>query len=78
MNVDIHGVPVYYRIPILGGIPITSTLLVTWGVMLILTGLCIWLTHDLKVTNISKRQAAAEKIVSIAENFVISTMGKQW
>ena len=78
MNVDIHGAPIYFTIPIFGGIPITASLVVSWGVMLVLTGLCIWLTHDLKVKNISKRQAVAEKIVMTAENFVRSNMGAQW
>lgn len=78
MNVDIHGAPIYFEIPVLGGIPITSSLLVTWAVMLILTLLCIWLTHDLKVRNISKRQAVAEYIVGMAENLVRNNMGEQW
>ena len=78
MNVDIHGAPVYFTIPIFGGIPITASMTVTWGVMLVINLLCIWLTHDLKVKNISKRQAVAEKIVMIAENFVRSNMGEQW
>lgn len=78
MEVNIHGAPVYFTIPILGGIPVTASMTVTWGVMLILTLLCVWLTHDLKVKNISKRQAIAEKIVMTAENFVRSNMGEQW
>ena len=47
-------------------------------VMLVLTLVCIWLTHDLKVRNISKRQAVAEKIVITAENFVRNNMGEAW
>lgn len=78
MNVDIHGAPIYFTIPIFGGIPITASLVVSWGVMLVLTGLCIWLTHDLKVKNISKRQAIAEKIVLAVENLVRNNMGEQW
>ena len=78
MNVNIQGAPIYFEIPILGGIPITATLVVSWGVMLVLTLVCIWLTHDLKVRNISKRQAVAEKIVITAENFVRSNMGEAW
>ncbi len=78
MNVDIHGAPVYFEIPVLGGIPITSTILVTWGVMIVLTSLCAWLTSDMKVTNISKKQAAAEFLVQTAENFVRSNMGESW
>ena len=78
MNVNIQGAPIYFIIPIFGGIPITASLVVTWGVMLVLTLVCIWLTHDLKVKNISKRQAAAEFIVKTAENFVRNNMGEKW
>lgn len=78
MEVDIHGAPIYFTIPILGGIPITASIVVSWCVMLVLTLVCIWLTHDLKVKNISKRQAIAEKIVLTAQNFVRSNMGEQW
>lgn len=78
MNIDIHGSPVRFTLNILGGIPISDTLIVTWCVMLVLTGLCIWLTRDLKVNNISKRQAVAEFLVETAENFVRSNMGEAW
>ncbi len=78
MEVDIHGAPIYFTIPVLGGIPITASIVVSWCVMLVLTLVCIWLTHDLKVKNISKRQAIAEKIVLTAQNFVRSNMGEQW
>lgn len=71
-----NGATIYFEIPIFGGIPITSTMVITWGVMLILTLLCIWLTHNMKVKNISKKQAVAEYIVKFAENFVIGNMGE--
>lgn len=75
MNIDIHGTPVYCVLDILGGIPITESLVVTWVIMAILTGLSIWLTRGLKVWNISKKQAVAEKIVLTAEKFVMTNMG---
>lgn len=78
MKVDIHGAPIYFEIPILGGIPITGTLVVTWGVMLVLTLLCIWLTHDLKVKDISKRQAVAEMLVEAVTNLVRNNMGERF
>ena len=78
MNVNIQGPPIVFTIPVLGGIPITSTLLITWAIMLVLTGLCIFLTRNLKVTNISKRQAIAEFLVKTAENFVHGNMGPKW
>ena len=32
-----NGPKIYFTAPILGGIPITATLVVSWGVMLVLT-----------------------------------------
>ena len=78
MKVDITGAPIYFEIPILGGIPITGTLVVTWGVMLVLTGLCIWMTHDMKVRDISKKQAAAEKIYEMVYGLLRDNMGERW
>ena len=36
MNVNIQGAPIYFEIPILGGIPITQTAASSFVVMLIL------------------------------------------
>ena len=35
MNIEITGSPIFTTLPILGGIPITATLVVTWGIMLL-------------------------------------------
>ena len=78
MDVQIHGAPVIYTIPVLGGIPISSTLVITWVIMLLLTGLSIFLTRGLTIRNVSKRQAVAEYLVSTAENFVSGNMGERW
>ncbi len=78
MEVDIHGAPIYFEIPIFGGIPITGTLVVTWGVMIVLTALCAWMTHGMKVRDISKKQAVAEKIYEMLNNLVRNNMGEKW
>ncbi|MDY4693540.1 MAG: FoF1 ATP synthase subunit a [Blautia sp.] len=82
MNLDLSGAKIYYTFPIdvpfLGPFRITETLVVSWLVMLVITGLCIWLTHDLKEENISKRQAVAELIVEKANSFVIGNMGDRF
>ncbi len=65
-------------IPILGSFKITETILVSWVVMLIITLLCIWLTHDLRVDKISKRQALAEMLVETADKFVTGNMGNKF
>ena len=61
-----------------GKIQISETLVVSWIVMALITGLCIWLTRDLKIRNISKRQAVAEMIVETANKFVIGNMGEKF
>ena len=67
MDIEITGGRIFYtfpfEIPILGKFQITETLVVSWLVMLLITGLCIWLTHDLKVEKISRRQAVAELLL---------------
>lgn len=46
--------------------------------MILITGFCIWLTHDLKEENISKRQALAEMLVEMANKFVVGNMGEKF
>ncbi len=82
MEVDISGARVFFTLPfdfpILGKLQISETIVVSWIVMILITGFCIWLTHDLKVENISKRQALAELLVEKANNFVIGNMGEKF
>lgn len=79
MNIDISGARIYFRIPtalpLLGDILISETLVVSWIIMAGITGFCIWLTRDLKVEKISKKQALAELLVEMAANFVRSNTG---
>lgn len=79
MDVDISGARIFFRIPtgipVLGDILISETLVVSWIVMAVITLLCIWLTRDLKVEKISKRQAFAEMLVEMAENLVRNNTG---
>ena len=82
MNIDITGARIFYtfpfEVPILGKFSITETLVVSWLVMLLITGLCIFLTRNLKVTEISARQAVAEFLVETADKFVIGNMGEKF
>ncbi len=79
MTLDISGARVFARIhtgiPFLGDILITETLVVSWIVMALITGLCIFLTRGLKVEKISKRQAVAEFLVETANKFVRNNTG---
>lgn len=82
MEINIVGPKILYEIPIdfpiLGRIQITETLIMSWVVMILITGFCIFLTRGLKVENISKRQALAEWLVEIADKFVIGNMGEKY
>ncbi|MBO4678406.1 MAG: F0F1 ATP synthase subunit A [Lachnospiraceae bacterium] len=82
MDVNIVGPKVYWElpwdIPVLGKIQISETLVVSWIVLIAITLLCIWLTHNLKVKDISKKQAFAEMLVETADKFVIGNMGQKF
>ena len=76
MEVDIHGAPIYFKL--FGVIPITGTLVVTWSVMIVLTALCAWMTHGMKVKDISKKQAVAEMLYEAVTNLVRTNMGERF
>ena len=70
------GPRVYFRIPILGGIPITETIVNMWILMALITLLCIWLTR--RMQKVPKgRQAVAELLVCKLYNLVADTMGEK-
>ena len=66
---------IHTNIPVLGDFKITQTLVSTWIVMALLSALAFWLGRDLKLENVSKRQAAAEFIVERLDQFVHDNMG---
>ena len=76
---ELNGAKILYTIhtdiPLLGDLKITQTLVTTWIVMALLSGLAIWLGSNLKLENVSKRQAAAEFIVERLDQFVHDNMG---
>ena len=78
MDVSINGARILYTIenvPVLGSIQITQTLVVSWLVVVIISGLAIWLGSGLKVTGISRKQAVAEMAYTALVNFVRGNMG---
>lgn len=82
MELDISGAKIFFTlptdIPVLGDFKLSETIVVSWIVMALITGVCIWLTHDLKVENISRRQACAEMLVEMANKFVVGNMGEKF
>ena len=78
MDISINGAQIYYTIPVFGGIPITASMVNAWVVMLVVTGLCIWLTRGLKVEGVGKKQVVAELLVNTCQNFVNGNMGERY
>ena len=81
MEISINGariIKTFTDVPIFGTVHITQTLIVSWLVMLIITGLCIWLGRGLKVTGISRKQAVAETAITSLINFVRGNMGPEF
>ncbi|GAB6086245.1 F0F1 ATP synthase subunit A [Alkaliphilus crotonatoxidans] len=69
------GAKILYEIPILGGIPITETVVNTWIIMAILTVLAFVTTR--RFEKIPKGvQNVVEALVEIINNFTASTMGE--
>lgn len=71
-----NGPKIIFTIPILGGIPITETIINSWIVMAIIFGVGLYLAHDLKKVPKGK-QVLAEKIVQMLYDLVEQTMGKK-
>ena len=81
MEVSINGARILHtfeNVPLLGSVQITQTLAVSWLIMIIITGLCIWLGSGLKVTNISRKQAVAEMGYTAIVNFVRDNLGPEF
>ena len=75
MNVSVDGAFIYYVIPVLGGIPITQTMVSTLIVTILLCSAFIYLGSNLKKRPDGK-QVLVEKGVMMLYNMVCETMGE--
>lgn len=66
-----------FTIPIFNGIPIAESVVVTWVIMAVILLLSLFLTRNLKVRNVSKRQLVAETIVTGLDKFVTGMVGEE-
>ena len=73
---NIRGPEILFEIPFLGGIPITETIVGGWIIVAALTLIAFILGRNLSVRNPSKRQLAAEKLVTMLYGLVGDTMGR--
>lgn len=70
------NVETVFTIPIFGGIAVDESCVVTWIIMAVIVLVCFLLTRNLKVSNIGKRQAAVEFIVTKLESLVGGCVGE--
>ncbi len=78
MDLEITGAKILISIPELGGFMLTETVVVTWGVMLVLILAVRFMTRNLEVHPTKKRQVIAEMIVGAAQNLVGGNMGEKY
>jgi F-type H+-transporting ATPase subunit a len=64
-----------FTIPIGNGLPISESVVITWGIIAFVLVCSLILTHNLKVHPVSKRQIVAETIVMKLEDFVGGMIG---
>ncbi|MCY1712973.1 F0F1 ATP synthase subunit A [Caproiciproducens galactitolivorans] len=66
-----------FMIPILGGIKVTESVVVTWIIMAILVVMSILLTRNLKIENIGERQLIIETVVGGLQNMLEGIIGEK-
>lgn len=78
-GVQISGAQIYFTIPLpIQDLPITAAQINSWAVILSILGICLYLTHGIKVIPDSKRQLAAEWVVDTVNKLVRSNMGEKF
>lgn len=76
-GIAISGAHVFFTIKLpIQDLPITESQINSWLVMISITGLCLYLTHGIKVKADTKRQHIAEWIVENVEKMVNGNMGE--
>lgn len=67
-----------FTIPVLGGIPIASAVLVSWIIMAVWMVATLLATRNLKVRDPGKVQVVLESAVNFLNGFVKETIGPHW
>lgn len=73
---EMLNVETAFTIPVLGGIEIAESVVITWVVMAIMLLFAILMTHNLKVENPGKRQLILETCVTGLQNMVKGIIGE--
>ena len=75
-EISIAGARIYFTLPApIQNIIITEAQINSWLVMIAILGCCLFITHGLKVRNISVRQHLAEWIIEKVDGLVENSMG---
>ncbi|MGN0621935.1 MAG: F0F1 ATP synthase subunit A [Porcipelethomonas sp.] len=78
-EVEIGGPKVAFHFDVFGvRINVTETIIISWAILVGLTALVLFLTHDMKKKPVRKRQIIAEYLVGMVDNLVKSTMGEKF
>ena len=78
-EVNVTGPKVAFHFDVFGvRINVTETIIISWGIVITLTALVLFLTHNMKKKPEKKRQVIAEFLVEIVDNLVKSTMGEKY
>lgn len=72
---DMTGPKIAFTIPILGGLNVTESTIIGWVIIAVVTGLVLWMTHDMQKVP-TKKQAVAEWLVATVNKMVRDSMGK--
>lgn len=67
-----------FTIPVLGGIPVADSVVVTWIIMALLVVISLMLTRKLSVRSPGKMQVALEWAVQFLNGFVKTNIGTHW
>ena len=76
-GINVTGARIFFEIPMpFQNLPITESQINSWAVMIMIFGLCLYLTHGISVKAETKRQHLAEWIVEKTDNLVRANMGE--
>ena len=67
-----------FTIPVLGGVPVADSVVVTWSIMALLVVISLMLTRKLSVRSPGKVQVALEWAVQFLNGFVKTNIGTHW
>jgi F-type H+-transporting ATPase subunit a len=76
-GISVTGAQIYFTVPMpIQDLPITEAQINSWLVILVVLGLCLFLTRKLKTRDISVRQIVAEWLVEKADGLIKNSMGE--